>query len=81
MEVSGQLHELAALPPGKEPQEPIGLEAGWAPDSVWTPWRKISCTAGNQTRAVQPVAIPTLKDICFPQNCLEILTTDSHDIQ
>jgi hypothetical protein len=30
MEVSGQLHALAALPPGKEPLLPIGWEAGWA---------------------------------------------------
>jgi hypothetical protein len=25
-----------ALPPGKEPLVPIGQEAGWAPESVWT---------------------------------------------
>jgi hypothetical protein len=30
MEASGQLHSPAALPPGKEPLVPIGLEAGWA---------------------------------------------------
>jgi hypothetical protein len=35
MEVSGQLHALAILPPGKEPLVPIGQEAGWAPDPVW----------------------------------------------
>jgi len=29
MEVNGQLHDSAALPPGKEE------EAGWAPDPVW----------------------------------------------
>jgi hypothetical protein len=29
MEVSGQLHAPAALPPGKEPFVPIGYEAGW----------------------------------------------------
>jgi hypothetical protein len=28
MEVSGQLHAPAALPPGKEPLVPIGQEAG-----------------------------------------------------
>jgi hypothetical protein len=28
MEVSGQLHALAALPPGKEPPVTIGYEAG-----------------------------------------------------
>jgi hypothetical protein len=36
MEVSGQLHEPAALPPGKEPLVPIGWEAGWAPEPVST---------------------------------------------
>jgi hypothetical protein len=30
MEVSGQLHAPAALPPGQEPLVPIGYEAGWA---------------------------------------------------
>jgi hypothetical protein len=32
MEVSGQLHAPAALPPGKQPLEPIGKESGWAPE-------------------------------------------------
>jgi hypothetical protein len=29
LEVSGQLHAPAALPPGKEPPVPIGYEVGW----------------------------------------------------
>jgi hypothetical protein len=29
LEVSGQLHAPAALPPGKEPPVPIGQEVGW----------------------------------------------------
>jgi hypothetical protein len=33
MEVSGQFHVSAALPPGKEPLVPTGREAGWAPES------------------------------------------------
>jgi hypothetical protein len=40
MEVSGQLHAPAALPPGKEPLVPIGWEAGWAPESVRTRYRR-----------------------------------------
>jgi hypothetical protein len=36
MEVSGQIHAPAALPPGKEPLVTTGKEAGWAPDPVWT---------------------------------------------
>jgi hypothetical protein len=42
LEVSGQLHAPAALPPGKEPPVPIGLETGWAPEPVWTTWRENS---------------------------------------
>jgi hypothetical protein len=57
MEVSGQLHALATMTPGKEPPVPIGYEAGSAPEPVWTLWGKEkSCTAGNRTRDVQPVA-------------------------
>jgi hypothetical protein len=36
MEMSGQLYAPAALLTGKEPLVPIGLEVGWAPESVWT---------------------------------------------
>jgi hypothetical protein len=47
----------ARFNPGKEPQVPIGYEVRWAPEPVWTLWRREkSCTAGNRTRAVQPVA-------------------------
>jgi hypothetical protein len=34
MEVSGQFHAPAALPPGKELPVPIGKEAGWAPEPL-----------------------------------------------
>jgi len=30
----------AALIPEKQPPIPIGQEAGWAPEPVWTRWRK-----------------------------------------
>jgi hypothetical protein len=36
MEVSGQLHDKAALLQGKEPLVLIGYEAGWATEPVWT---------------------------------------------
>jgi hypothetical protein len=36
MEVSGQLHDPAALPPGKKILVPIGEEAGWFPEPVWS---------------------------------------------
>jgi hypothetical protein len=38
MEVSFQLHAPAALLAGKEPLVPIGEEAAWAPEPVWTQW-------------------------------------------
>jgi hypothetical protein len=34
MEVSGQLHAPAALPPGKEPLVPIEQEARWVPETL-----------------------------------------------
>jgi hypothetical protein len=41
MEVSGQLNPL-----GKEPPVPIGYEAGWDPEPVWTTWRKFLTLTG-----------------------------------
>ena len=35
MEVSGQPYTPATLPSGIDPQIPIELEAGWAPELVW----------------------------------------------
>jgi hypothetical protein len=40
MELSGQLHAPAALPPGKDPLVPTGKETSWAPEPVWTWWWK-----------------------------------------
>jgi hypothetical protein len=37
---SSKFHVLATLCPGKEPPVPIGLEAGWTPEPVWTMWRR-----------------------------------------
>jgi hypothetical protein len=39
LEVSGQLHAPAALPPGKEPPVPFEYEVGWTAEPVWTIWR------------------------------------------
>jgi hypothetical protein len=50
MELSGQLHASAALPPGKE--------FGWAPKPVWTLWRreKFLPLPGLESPIMQPVA-------------------------
>jgi hypothetical protein len=37
--MSGQLHALAALPPGKENTTPIWTEAEWAREQVCKTWR------------------------------------------
>jgi hypothetical protein len=57
MEVSGQLHAPDALTPGKELSVPIGQEAGWTPEAVWTTWRRAKAfvAVGNVTPAIQLV--------------------------
>jgi hypothetical protein len=53
MGVSGQRHAPAALlPPGKGPPVPIGQEAGWAPEPVWTQrlQEKLFAPAGDRTQ-------------------------------
>jgi hypothetical protein len=44
MEVNDQLHDPAALTPEKELPVPIEYEAGWAPEPVWTQWRREEST-------------------------------------
>jgi hypothetical protein len=58
MGVSGQRHAPAALyPPGKGPPVPIGQDAGWAPEPVWTQGleEKSSASVGDQTPVAQTV--------------------------
>jgi len=40
MEVSGQLYASTALLSGKKSPVPIGWETRWAPELVWTQWRR-----------------------------------------
>jgi hypothetical protein len=50
LEVNGQLHASTTLPLGKEPPVPIGWEAGWTPEPVWTTWRKFMTLPGLELR-------------------------------
>jgi hypothetical protein len=55
MGVSGQRHAPAALlPPGKVPQVPIGQEAGWAPEPVWTQKLEVKSSAPCPHRGSNP---------------------------
>jgi hypothetical protein len=60
MEVSGQLHAPAALPPGKEPLIPTRWKAGWASEPLWTRWGidKFPAPAGtrNPDHSAHPVS-------------------------
>jgi hypothetical protein len=40
MEMNGHLHAPGPLLPGKEPPIPIGYEAEWALEPVWTRWSR-----------------------------------------
>jgi hypothetical protein len=46
-----------ALPPGKEPPVPVGQEASFAPEPVWTQRleEKSPASVGNRTPVVQSV--------------------------
>jgi hypothetical protein len=66
MGVSGQRHAPAALlPPGKGPPVPIGQEAGWAPEPVWTQRleEKSFAPAGDRT----PIARSSSPDTILPE--------------
>jgi hypothetical protein len=53
MEVSGQLHAQAVLPPGKKPRISISQEVRWAPGPVWT---RCDEKKSQQHPIIQPVA-------------------------
>jgi hypothetical protein len=54
LEVNGQLHGPTTLTPGKFPLVPVVYEAGWAPEQVWTLWRREkSCHTGNRTQTIR----------------------------
>jgi hypothetical protein len=67
MEVSGQLHALATLSPGKEPPVSIGEEVEWTPESVWTTWRKLFTLPGLELRPLgRPARSQSLYRLRYP---------------
>jgi hypothetical protein len=69
MGVSGQRHAPAALyRRGKDPRYPIGQEAGWALEPVWTQGleEKSSASVGDRTPVIQPV-VKTLYWLSYRQ--------------
>jgi len=58
MVVNGQLHAPVPLSLGKEPPVSLAYEAVWAPDMVWTRWRReiLPPPARKQTPVIQPLA-------------------------
>jgi hypothetical protein len=69
MEVNGQLHAPAALPPVKRAPIPVLQEAGLAPEPVWMLWRREkslcfwqeSNPVSSVVQAHRLVAIPTVQ--------------------
>lgn len=60
MEKNDQLQTSEALPPGKRPTVPTGLEDGWAPEPGWTLQRRDKSALGRTgtwTSSPQSVAI------------------------
>jgi hypothetical protein len=55
-------HPSCALPPGKGPPVPIGQEAGWASEPVWTqrPEGKSFASAGDRAPVIQSVVRPQI---------------------
>jgi hypothetical protein len=72
LEVSGQLHAPAALPPGKQPPVSIGYEAEWAPEPVWTTWRKeisLPYRDSNSDPSVVQLEVSRYTDYAIPTPC------------
>jgi hypothetical protein len=58
--MSGQIHDPAVLPLEKELPVPIGYEAEWTPEPVWTTWRRENSwlyrNSNSNSSVVQPIA-------------------------
>jgi len=80
MEVSGQIHvhDPAALPPGKGHLVPNGLEAGWAPEPVWTRWWRDIFPAPAGTRTPDHPDRNTALCFVWP-SCQNILFQETYE--
>jgi hypothetical protein len=70
--IAPRMLDLGALPPGKEPPVPFGLEVGWASKPVWTRWwrEKFSVLAGTRTPN-HPARSPALYHWAIPIHKLQ----------
>jgi hypothetical protein len=66
MEVSGQLHALAALCQGKSSPVPIGWEARCAQDLVWMIWRREKSYTCQQSNPGCPAQSLFLYRLSYP---------------
>jgi hypothetical protein len=72
LEVSGQLHATAVLPPGKEHPVPIGQEVGWTPETVWTIWRIFLNLPGLELRPLsRPASIQSQYRLRYPGSLIK----------
>jgi hypothetical protein len=78
LEFSGQLHTLVSLPLDKEAPGPVGQEAAWIPELVWTIWQIDNSwpywDSNSNSSVVQPIvshytSSATMK-FWFPIFCL-----------
>jgi hypothetical protein len=75
---TGQLQALAALLPGQQPSVPIGQEFGWAPEMVWTLWKreKYLAHAGKRTPVIQAIARRYTDNLTEEKSCVPIKISD-----
>jgi hypothetical protein len=69
MKVTGQLHALVTLPLSKESLVPIEWETQWAPETVWTLWKREKSLAPASSQSMIPwVSSPHQSHPTYYQN-------------
>jgi hypothetical protein len=66
MEVSGQHHVLAALSRVKSPRYPLHRGAGWAPEPVYTLWRREKSCPCHESNPSCPARSLLLYRLSYP---------------